>query len=344
MDSKIYLSQLAKTLAKKKHIPQKDAETFLKEFFDAIIQNVTAAGAVKVKGLGTFKLIEVLDRESVDVSTGERIVIPGHTKLSFAPDTSLKELVNKPFADFQTVIINEGTNLEEMEQVPEETQTSPLPLGGEPELEPEPEVEPKPKPEPEPAEKPEPISEPEPAKEPEPEPEADPEPVPLASEKVRAMTAAEKWALTLGVILLCVISYFLGYHHVFDSLTVVPQKQEIKTEAPAPKKRPAKKPVVKKDTVPAVPVAPVAQEQVEEPLPPKAEPTRLLLDASKKYRIVDTRGTHVMKPGDYLTRIALREYGNKDFSRYIVSHNKFPNPDNIPVGKEILLPELEEIK
>ena len=123
MGSKITIQQLAKTLAQKKKLSQKDAEAFLKEFFDSIIQNVTTDKLVKIKGLGTFKLIEVQDRESVHVNTGERFIIPGHSKLSFIPETALKDLVNKPFADFQTVVINEGTSLEEMERLPEEEDT-----------------------------------------------------------------------------------------------------------------------------------------------------------------------------------------------------------------------------
>ena len=120
MNTKINLPQLAKILAQKTNISQKDAEVFLKEFFDSIVQNVTSDKLVKIKGLGTFKLIEVLDRESVNVNTGERIVIPGHSKLSFAPEPALKDLINKPFADFQTTVINEGTSIEEMERVPQQ--------------------------------------------------------------------------------------------------------------------------------------------------------------------------------------------------------------------------------
>ena len=93
MANKITLQQLAKALAQKKNIPQRNAESFLKEFFDSIAQNVSADKLVKIKGLGTFKLIEVLDRESVNVNTGERIVIPGHSKLSFTPETALKDLL-----------------------------------------------------------------------------------------------------------------------------------------------------------------------------------------------------------------------------------------------------------
>ena len=70
----------------------------------------------------------------------------------------------------------------------------------------------------------------------------------------------------------------------------------------------------------------------------------LKLDPGKKYQITGTRKTHTMKPGDYLAKIAFEEYGDKEFARYIINHNRFPNPDNIPVGKEINLPELKEIE
>jgi len=357
-NEKINLQQLAKTLALEKGISQRKAEIFLREFFDAIVQNVTIDKHVKVKGLGTFKLIEVLDRESVDVTTGERIVIPGHSKLSFTADASLKDMVNKPFADFQTVIINEGTDLKDMEGIPEEveqeTETEDY-LPEEPAsdkqdetIEPEPVPTPVPTPEFEPEPVPTPEQEPTPAPEPEvepmPEPDEDSELMlegadvedeisPFAPAKVRAMTTAEKCALTLGVILLCVLSYFAGYYRMFDSLKIVPHKKE------APKKSPAETPVAKKDTVAAVAV----QKKDTVSVSP-SEASKAAFDPSIKYRITGTRGTYVMKSGDYLAKIALEEYGDKDFARYIIAHNKFPNPDNVPVGQEVKLPELEEVK
>lgn len=351
MDTKITLQQLAKTLAQKKNMSQKKAETFLREFFDAIIQNVTTEKSVKIKGLGTFKLIEVLDRESVNVNTGERIVIPGHSKLSFTPDASLRDMVNKPFADFQTVVINEGTSLEEMEMIPSD---SPQKKEENPEPETEPEAEPETEPEVEPETEPEPevelVSEPE--KEPEedvqvetlyaPQNQQEEEPKEGGKEeeispqgnaeeavKMRTMTTAEKWALTLGVVLLCVISYFVGFYRLFGSPTVVPQKKEVKKDAPAHKKVRDKTPAKQKDTVLAVPV--VKEDSIEQ----------LVLDPNKKYQITGTRGTHIMKPGDYLTKIAVEEYGNKDFARYIITHNKFRDPDNVPVGTEVKLPKLK---
>lgn len=117
MDCKKTLQDLAQVLIDQKKLTRKDAEEFVRLFFDTISEQVVADGIVKVKGLGTFKMIDVQNRESVDVNTGERIIIPGHAKVSFTPDNTLKDTVNKPFADFQTVIINEGTSLEDMERM-----------------------------------------------------------------------------------------------------------------------------------------------------------------------------------------------------------------------------------
>ena len=117
MEGKVLLQDLAQSLAAKRKIQKKDAEAFLKAFFETISNGILDDKIVKIKGLGTFKMIEVQDRESVNVNTGERIVIPGHSKISFTPDAELKDEVNKPFALFQTVVINDGTSIEDMEKV-----------------------------------------------------------------------------------------------------------------------------------------------------------------------------------------------------------------------------------
>lgn len=105
MDNKINLSQLADLLAKDGGMSKTASEQFVKNFFDIISQNVLTEGLVKVKGLGTFKLIQMEDRESVNVNSGERFTIEGHQKIAFIPDADLKERINKPFAAFETVEI-----------------------------------------------------------------------------------------------------------------------------------------------------------------------------------------------------------------------------------------------
>lgn len=117
MENKLLIQDIAAKLAAKKKIAVRDAETFVKLFFSTISEKVIEDKLVKIKGLGTFKLIDVQDRESVNVNTGERIIIRGHSKVSFTPDAELKNKVNKPFELFQTIIINEGTNLDDMERI-----------------------------------------------------------------------------------------------------------------------------------------------------------------------------------------------------------------------------------
>ena len=117
MDNKILLQDMASSLSAKFKLKQKESEAFLKTFFEIVSEYVHKEKIVKVKGLGTFKLIEVSDRESVKINTGERYVIPGHSKVTFTPDAELKAKVNKPFELFQTVILNEDTNIEDMERI-----------------------------------------------------------------------------------------------------------------------------------------------------------------------------------------------------------------------------------
>lgn len=113
MNEKRSLQDLIDLLAEKHELSKKEAEAVVKGMFDLIEEALEREKYVKVKGLGTFKLTEVDRRESVDVNTGERIEIQGHTKVSFTPDTSMKDQINKPFAHFETVILNEGTQLED---------------------------------------------------------------------------------------------------------------------------------------------------------------------------------------------------------------------------------------
>lgn len=128
MNEKITLQDIINLLCEKQGMTPKDAETFVRTMFDLIEEALTNEKYIKIKGLGTFKLTEVNSRESVHVNTGERIEIQGHSKVSFTPDTSMKELINKPFSHFETVVLNEGVELEdtviEEEGTPESTEVS----------------------------------------------------------------------------------------------------------------------------------------------------------------------------------------------------------------------------
>ena len=111
--SKLNIYDLCSVLTSKNGLDDKESHRFIKAIFDAIQEGLDEDKIVKVKGLGTFKIIEVDDRESINVNTGERVLIEGHSKLTFTPDSVMKEIVNKPFSQFETVILNEGVDFPE---------------------------------------------------------------------------------------------------------------------------------------------------------------------------------------------------------------------------------------
>ena len=113
MNEKITLQDIINLLSAKHDMTKKDAELFVKTMFDLIEEALATEKYVKIKGFGTFKLTEVDARESVNVNTGERIEIQGHSKVTFTPDTTMKDLINKPFAHFETVVLNDGVELED---------------------------------------------------------------------------------------------------------------------------------------------------------------------------------------------------------------------------------------
>ena len=118
--AKTALQLIADAVAKKHKITVKEAERFVSSMFDVMNEGLKTDKLVKVKGLGTFKVQAVKPRESVNVNTGERVLIEGHDKVSFTPDTTMKELVNKPFALFETVVLNDGVDFADLERKPDD--------------------------------------------------------------------------------------------------------------------------------------------------------------------------------------------------------------------------------
>lgn len=120
MKKKLSLQDFSEILAQRENIDRKAADAFARSFFDIIEQGLQTDKFVKIKGFGTFKLVAVSERESVNINTGERFQISGHTKVSFTPDTTMKELVNRPFAHFEAVDLNDDTDTKEFEVIDEE--------------------------------------------------------------------------------------------------------------------------------------------------------------------------------------------------------------------------------
>ncbi|MCR4922005.1 MAG: HU family DNA-binding protein [Bacteroidaceae bacterium] len=391
MESKMTLQDLTVSFASRAGIRNNTADDFVRNFFELIALKVVEDKVVKVKSLGTFKLIEMSDRESVDVNTGERILIPGHSKISFTPDAALRDQVNKPFADFQTVILNEDTRIEDMEAFPVSSVDLPTDEDGDVEvphivIEDTPNVDGH-------GENPalpqdvvssvdeganagtvektvggnaDAVKENEGANDDvakeeegtkddrleadiqEKDQEAEavaavqeasdvPAPQSLMMEAVPQVKIIHKgvspwftFAYVLLTLLLMAVSYYAGYRHLlnFDAPREV---RTVRTQA-APKAE-----ISVKSVTPA-------------PVDSLTLARRRAMQASKqypqvpggKYLIVGTRRVHVMRVGDSLLKLALKEYGHKDFAQYIIVYNKFPNPDVISVGCEVKMPELIE--
>ena len=188
--SKVSISELASKLMEKHGLKRTEAELFIRQFVGVINDGLKNDKSVKVKGLGTFKVQAVSARKSVDVNTGEAIVIEGRDKISFTAEAVMRDLVNAPFAQFDTVIVNDGVDFSEIDAKHEADNTE----AEEPAqavveqattVEPKPIVEPEPAPvvEPEPAVEPEPIVEPEPTPAIEPETIVQPEPSPVVEQE-----------------------------------------------------------------------------------------------------------------------------------------------------------------
>ena len=342
---KIFMAELADMLAQKAGISKREAQQFLTDFVETIQDGVNNDKLVKIKGLGTFKVIDVDARESVNVNTGERVTIDSHQKLTFTPDAAMKELVNKPFSQFETVVLNDGVEFDDEPEVEEPAIAEETP---------EPVVEPTPEPEPEPVVVPEPEPEPEPM--PEPEPEADPVLVEEeVAEEAEEKSASYWWLWLLIAIIACVISFAGGYLYGRHM-----EMQELFAEdAPADTAAVQAAPVVEvKDTakVDTMQVKPEAEEQAEVKEPEVKQPEPEVKQPEpepewKKYEAMDVRvrtgaygivGTDRMekvRPGDTMKRIARRTLG-EGMECYIEVYNNMTTSD-LKEGQEVKIPQLK---
>ncbi|MCS3209071.1 HU family DNA-binding protein [Bacteroides stercoris] len=372
MNEKLNIQDLIDLLAEKHGMSKKNADSFVKEFFQLIEEALEKDKYVKIKGLGAFKLIDVESRESVNVNTGERFEIQGHTKVSFTPEPALKDIINKPFAHFETVVLNEGTVLED----------TPVDSGSEEDEDTEQKVEDV-VPEvvagstveiPEIAEKNDSPVESEPVEETVAPVET------VASEEVNeerveviktagpAESSAMKYfiAIVALVVLLCAGAVaYLYYPDWFDGLSAEQPVEETAgneagneagntalmdsvgvkdSVAIAVKDTVSKKliaePVIKQQEAPVAVKQPVAA-ATSASQPKKQKKVEYVPD-STNYTIAGTQATYTIKPGETLTRVALRFYGTKALYPYIVKHNPdvIKKPDNVPAGTTIKIPKL----
>ena len=306
MDNKINLSQLADLLSQAGGMSKAASEQFVKNFFDIISQSVLSEGLVKVKGLGTFKLVQMEDRESVNVNSGERFTIEGHQKISFIPDADLKERINKPFAAFETVEISEeqAAQIDKMEQDENSTKitTDSMEKGK--------------------------------ANEPKKAPKESKKEVKKEEEKKSCRKVWIGFIIAILVIALIVILLW----PVFGGKALKKADKDAKEKAPAPaavQPAPAKKPEAQ----------PAKKEPAKFTLTKadqdKALPLFTIAD-TVNYKITGTKATHTMVKGDMLTTISLQYYGTKKLWPYIAKYNglKSKSFKKMPVGFKVKVPEL----
>lgn len=342
MNNKINLSQLAELLAQAGGMSKTASEQFVKTFFDIISQGVLAEGLVKVKGFGTFKLLQMENRESINVNTGERFTIEGHQKISFTPDAELKERINKPFAAFEIVEINEeqATQLGDIETSYSEDPS---------------------------ADEPEPIVEPQ---------------VRDVTQRVITRVFLKFVVWILSIILLLGMAGFLFWPvigpKVMDLLNLeqaektnvtvpVRQKPVMTVKNVESEKRDMEEPVkpveeavqqpdtpvqiLKQEPEPSVKPEPADKENVKKAKEnvqfialTKEDQAKSLASFSEadtvNYKVTGLLAVHTVQEGETLTKLALKYYGSKKLWPYLAQYNDMKSINNMNTGCEIKIPKL----
>ena len=380
MNEKITLQDLINLFSEKQGMNKKDAEVFVRTMFELIEEALATEKYVKIKGLGTFKLTEVDSRESVNVNTGERIEIQGHTKISFTPDVTMKELINKPFSHFETVVLNEGVELEDtpietseeivQEEIVQEEIISETIIAEEPAIVEEPQPEPIVE---TPAEEEkiveEPIIEEQTINE------------PISEETIEEETIEEKTIVEESTVEEPVAE---------ESITEEPVITEVQTSEKTEKYVSTEEKKVKNtnrilwgvivvlvliilfgaywmflrpSSVPEVTPLPPVQEEVTIPVPAEEKQPEDTLETVKfiqlsaeelrkehvpsfadtlDYQILGTQEEYTLQKGETIIRASVKFFGTKKYWPYIVKHNLdvLPDPDNIPAGVKIKIPVL----
>lgn len=346
-DQRLTPADLASALARRGSLPRRYCEDFVRSFFEVVEEGLVHDNLVKIKGFGTFKVVDIDARESVNVSTGERFEIASHTKVSFTPDAGLRDAVNKPFVAFQTVILNEGTDTKEMEKLWDATSTeapaaeapvAEAPAAEEPVVEApvveEPKVE-APKVEAPKAETPKPEApKAEAAKVETPKVEAPKPEAPKAEAPAMPAPACEKpcrchcWLWLLTACLFLLLGYCIAYYwHPVElpEFTCDEPEMEIVEETPA---------------APADTVAVEAPQGAAAVAAAKDYPQQ----EDGDYLIVGELGTEKMTAGKTLLNMALKYYKDKNLYTYICTMNGITNPDIVPLDMELRIPELKDKK
>ena len=440
MSRKLLPAELVEIIARNEGITKKKSEAFMRAFFEVVEEGLRTDSFVKIKGFGTFKLVNVSERESVNINTGERFQISGHTKVSFLPDPAFKDLINRPFSHFETMLIPDSTTQEELDAIseapteePEEptevvdevetaedTQTlnevADTPQSDEAKATPAPveeeieddtaeelpvqheEVE-KPPTEESPIEEVEsevlqtqevtlenteaqeftsdvapaqtPVEETETISEqpvegtnlttdnqqllPAPSTPIDSTETEMNATENNNKTGKSRTLLWVTLwILSLIIAYLAGYHRIIplDADFHNEESIEVSTTIAPVDTLQATTDTLVATTDTLTTVTPINS------LPVGADTLSVIRGIDKvtaeklaegnpqvevgSFLIIGTFRKHTMRPGDTLFKLARSVYGHKDYVKYIILYNQFPDPNNVHIGTEILLPQLVE--
>lgn len=338
MNNKLNTQDVIDALVQKHDMSKKDAAAFVKEFFLLIEQALESDKTVKLKGLGTFKIVEVGTRESVNVNTGERFTIQGHSKISFVADATLRDMLNKPFAHFETTVLNNETEPEE-ENIPPENippvehvtnkSVQSMPLKAELPVNEEPLS---------------PIQEEKPEEskvEEESCPDISKDRMDKIDDNISILQKTNKKTLytfliitIVSVLLMCGIALLFVF-----SFPDKKSNNSKSTTSPLPV------PVATdKSEIIAIPADTFARKAAQTETPVKEVADAAFKTDSVTYVITGTKTTYKIKKGETLTKVSLRFYGTKELWLYILKHNskKIQRPEMISEGMILKIPELKK--
>ena len=361
MANRMLVSEMVALLVEKAGIPKSVAEQFCSQFFVLIREALLRDNYVKIKGLGTFKLMEVGGRESVDVNTGKRIEISAHSRIVFTPDKIMASRINRPFENFETVSVEADTNDDEKEAHSSHSEASKASVEAEMKGDMGNEVhtvfignDEKEEQEANPARKEdacETCSDEEEEDEEASHEDTDNESHEdgeLETEAVEEENSPRRWRIwkilgaVVGVLFLMAGSYFVGYYKVLDSICdfgFLQTERKDRVEPAVTQKKPVEK--IQKD-VPekesrgdSLSVSKDAESQEEQSRKFEQLP-------GGKYLIVGVLEEHELKKGENLTHLSRKVYGDKEQVEYVIFFNHITNPDLVPVGTKIRFPRLVE--
>ncbi len=317
---------------------RENIELFARAFFETIAEGLTENKFVKVKGVGTFKVIDVSPRDSVDVNTGNRIKIEKHSKITFTPDAYLRDMANKPFAHLQSIVINEGTDIEQMTNPDNETieeihkenrnkeKATSLPIMTD-NAENDTDAA---------------VGEEEPVSETTLEAKENNDAVIIENENINdpieetnnTSKHISKKMFALFLLITAVIFFVIGFYIGGNNILFYTKQNDTSLNSTDINQVSN---VSKKQATTISPQRKSASDTIKK----KKENFPIMpIVAGDKYIIIGEQEPHILKQGENITRIAKQIYGSKELAKYIIRFNNISNPDIIPIGTKLKIPKL----